>query len=100
LRRRLEPEGADAETARAIEDRRVSISHNDDGTSWPNALLPTPMAIAVGERLRKTAKSLPAVDPDTGEKDRRTRDQKQADVLGHWLTSCTGTSTDIRAEIA
>src|SRR5690606_1777591 len=28
------------------------------------------------------------------------RDQKQADVLGHWLTSCTGTSTDLRAEIA
>ncbi|GAA3527169.1 hypothetical protein AFL01nite_03970 [Aeromicrobium flavum] len=100
LRARLEPEPTAQETARAVEQRHVSIRHNDDGTSWLAALLPTPLAIAVGDRLRRTAKSLPAIDPDTGEKDRRTREQKQADVLGHWLTSCTGTETDIRAEIA
>ncbi|GAA3524447.1 hypothetical protein AFL01nite_15210 [Aeromicrobium flavum] len=100
LRARLEPEGADAETARALADRRVNVTHNDDGTSWLNALLPTGVAIAVAERLRKAAKALPSVDPETGETDTRTREQKQADLLGHWLTSCTGTETDIRAEIA
>lgn len=100
LRARLEPDKTAVETARATEQRRVAITHNDDGTSWLNALLPTGVAIAVGARLRKAAKALPPVDPETGEKDRRTRDQKQADLLAHWLTNSTGTSTDIRAEIA
>lgn len=100
LRARLEPEETKKETARAVEDRRVTITHNDDGTSWLNALLPTGVAIAVGDRLRKAARALPAIDPDTDEKDRRTRDQKMADLLAHWLTSSEGTRTDIRAEIA
>ena len=100
LRARLEPEQADAETRQAVEQRRVSIRHNDDGTSWLAALLPTGVAIAVGERLRRAAKALPAVDTESGAKDRRTRDQKQADLVAHWLTSCTGTETDVRAEIA
>ncbi|SKB09005.1 HNH endonuclease signature motif containing protein [Aeromicrobium choanae] len=100
LRARLEPDETEAERARALEQRRVSITHNDDGTSWLNALLPTGLAVSVGERLRRAAKALAAVDPETGEQDRRTRDQKQADLVADWLTSCTGTSTDIRAEIA
>src|SRR5690606_11900294 len=100
LRARLEPEEAGEERARAEEQRRVSIRHNDDGTSWLSALLPTPVAIAAGNRLRRTAKALPKIDPETGQKDRRTKDQKQADLLAHWLTNATGTSTDIRAEIA
>ncbi|MTB87241.1 DUF222 domain-containing protein [Aeromicrobium senzhongii] len=100
LRERLEPEQTAIERARALEERRVSITHNDDGTSWLNALLPTGVAIAVGERLRRAAKALPAIDPETDERDRRTRDQKQADLVAHWLTSCTGTGTDVRAEIA
>jgi hypothetical protein len=75
-------------------------AHHDDGTSWLNALLLTPVGIVIGERLRKTATALPAVDPETGHRDGRTREQKQADILGHWLTSSTGTSTDIRPEIA
>ncbi|MBA4609600.1 DUF222 domain-containing protein [Aeromicrobium sp. Marseille-Q0843] len=99
LRARLEPDEAEAERARAVEQRRVSITHNDDGTSWLNALLPTGLAIAVGERLRRAAKALPTVDPESGERDRRTRDQKQADLVADWLTSCTGPG-DIRAEIA
>ncbi|MCD9152969.1 HNH endonuclease signature motif containing protein [Aeromicrobium duanguangcaii] len=100
FRARIEPEQAAAETARAVETRRVSVTHNDDGTSWLNALLPTGVAIAAAERLRKAARALPGIDPETDTRDTRTRDQKQADILGHWLTSCTGTSTDIRAEIA
>lgn len=100
LRARLEPEETAAETAKAVEERRVSIAHNDDGTSWLTALLPTGVAIAVGDRLRKAAKALPSIDPDTGDKDRRTRDQKMADLLAHWLTCSEGTETDIRAEIA
>src|SRR5690606_35683145 len=100
FRARTEPEQAATETAEAVELRRVSVTHNSDGTSWLNALLPTGVAIAAAERLRKAARALPSVNPETGEKDRRTREQKQADLLGHWLTSCTGTETDIRAEIA
>ena len=100
LRARLEPEQADDESARATERRHVEISHNDDGTSWLSALLPTGVAVAVGNRLRAAAKALPSVDPDTGERDRRTRDQKQADLVAHWLTCSEGTRTDIRAEIA
>ncbi len=100
MRARLEPEETRDEANHAIGRRRVDITHNDDGTSWLSALLPTPVALAVGNRLRKAAKQLPKVDTDTGEIDRRTRDQKQADLVGHWLTSCTGTFTDIRAEIA
>jgi hypothetical protein len=49
------------------------------------------VAVAVADRLRRTAKAIPAIDPETGERDRRTREQKQPDVLCHWLTSCTGT---------
>ena len=100
LRARLEPEQFEDEAARAIEQRRVEISHNDDGTSWLSALLPTGVAVAVGNRLRAAAKALPKIDPETGERDRRTRDQKQADLVAHWLTCSEGTSTDIRAEIA
>ena len=100
LRARLEPDQVQQETDRAVEGRRVSVSHNGDGTSWLNALLPTGVAIAVGDRLRRAARALPPVDPESGEKDRRTREQKQADLVAHWLTSSTGTSTDIRAEIA
>ena len=100
LRARLEPEQTADERAKAVEERRVSITHNDDGTSWLNALLPTGVAIAVGDRLRRAAKALPSADPETGEKDTRTREQKQADLLAHWLTCSEGTQTDIRAEIA
>lgn len=100
FRARTEPEQAATETAEALEQRRVSLTHLSDGTSWLNALLPTHVAIAVAEGLRKAARALPGTDPETGEKDRRTREQKQADLVAHWLTSCTGTQTDIRAEIA
>jgi hypothetical protein len=100
LRARLEPEAVADESARATDERRVSVTHLDDGTSWLNALLPTGVAVVVAERLRRAAKTLPAVDPETGERDRRTRDQKQADLVAHWLTSREGTATDIRAEIA
>ncbi|MET1132959.1 MAG: DUF222 domain-containing protein [Aeromicrobium sp.] len=100
LRARLEPEQFEDEAARATEQRHVEISHNDDGTSWLSALLPTGVAVAVGNRLRAAAKALPKIDPETGERDRRTRDQKQADLVAHWLTCSEGTSTDIRAEIA
>lgn len=100
MRARLEPEQVSGEAERAVESRQVQISHNGDGTSWLSALLPTHVAIAVGSRLRRAAKALPKVDAETGEIDRRTRDQRQADLVAHWLTSCTGTETDIRAEIA
>src|SRR5690606_16710683 len=98
-RARLEPDETRGEADRAVQRRRVEIAHNDDGTSWLSALLPTTVAVAVGNRLRKAAKQLPKTDPETGERDRRTRDQKRADLVAHWLTCSEGTSTDIRAEI-
>ncbi|MFO6453559.1 MULTISPECIES: DUF222 domain-containing protein [unclassified Aeromicrobium] len=100
FRARVEPEEAAEETAKALEERRVSVTHNTDGTSWLNALLPTGLAIAAAERLRRAAKAEPTIHPETGLRDTRTREQKQADLLGQWLTSCTGTTTDVRAEIA
>lgn len=100
FRARVGPEETTTDTARALDDRRVSVTHNDDGTSWLNALLPTGVAITAAERLRKAARALPGIDPETGQRDTRTRDQLQADLIAHWLTSCTGTETDIRAEIA
>lgn len=100
FRARVEPQDTADEAAQAVAERRVSVTHNDDGTSWLSALLPTGVAIAVEDRLRRAARALPKNDPETGERDGRTRDQKQADLVAHWLTSCTGTNTDIRAEIA
>src|SRR5690606_36685851 len=100
FRARVEPEATEIETAKAVEGRHVSVTHNGDGTSWLNALLPTGVAIAAGARLRRGAPALPGIDSATDEKDTRPREQKQADILAHWLTSCTGTDTDIRAEIA
>lgn len=100
MRARLEPELLRADADRAVETRRVVITHNGDGTSWFAALLPTPVAVAVGQRVRRAARQLSQIDRESGRRDRRTRDQLQADLVGHWLTSCTGTETDIRAEIA
>lgn len=100
LRARMEPATVEEEAARAVEERRVHVEHDGDGTSWLNTLLPTGVALAVQTRLRRAAKALPTFDPETGERDRRTRDQKQADLVAHWLTSSTGTQTDVRAEIA
>ncbi|MBA4608905.1 DUF222 domain-containing protein [Aeromicrobium sp. Marseille-Q0843] len=95
FRARLEPEQVSAEAARATEERRVSITHNDDGTSWLNALLPTGVAIVIGDRLGRAARAVPAVEAETGEKERRTRDQKQADQLVEWLTSCLDLAPDM-----
>ncbi len=78
----------------AAEAGRVVETHNGDGTSWLAALLATTAAVAIAGRLRKTAKALPKIDPETGERDRRTRDQMQADLVAHWLPSCTGTAID------
>ncbi len=100
FRGRWEAEQVAAEAERSVEERRVEINHLDDGTSWINALVPTPVALVVEDRLKRAAKSLPATDPEPGHRDRRTQAQKQADLVGHWLTSCTGTETEIRGEIA
>lgn len=100
MKARLEPAKTLQSAEAAIQARRVTISHQDDGTSWISALVSTPVAIAIGNRLRRAARALPKTDPETGERDRRTRDQKRADLLAHWLTCSEGTTTDIRAEIA
>ena len=87
----VEPEQFIERCEKAREARRVEIIHDDNGMSWLNAYLPTIVATAIGNRLRKAAKALD--DP-------RTRDQKKADLLAHWMTCSTGTQTEIHAEIA
>lgn len=100
LRSRLEPQTTAEETADALTQRRVHVNHQEDGTSWVSVLMRTGVAISVANRVRRAAKALPAIDPETGERDTRTLQQKEADLFAHWLTTSEGTSTDIRAEIA
>ncbi len=98
---RLEPDDVDeAEAARA--SRSVDVEHLGHGMSLVSGRAPTTAAVAIATRLRLAAKAM--VDPF----DRRTRDQKRADLFVSWLTNATGTGTgtgtgtecDIRAEVA
>ncbi|SDD62712.1 HNH endonuclease [Auraticoccus monumenti] len=100
LRARIEPDQSTAEAETARDRRRVEIVHVDHAMSWINAYVPTTIAVAIEKRLATAARALPEIDPDTGELDQRTQDQKRADLICHWLTSCEGTQTTVRAEVA
>ncbi|GAA1746190.1 HNH endonuclease signature motif containing protein [Aeromicrobium alkaliterrae] len=76
-------ERAEAERAK----RHVHIEHLDDGMALLQAYLPSHHAAAIGARLERLAKQ-PATD-DEGQPDRRTRVQRQADLLTHLLTSAS-----------
>lgn len=90
---RLEPDDVDeAEAARA--SRSVDVEHLGHGMSLVSGRVPTTAAVAIATRLRLAAKAM--VDPF----DRRTRDQKRADLFVSWLPNATGTDCGIRAEVA
>lgn len=78
---RLDPEPAEVRHTRALTDRRVSVSHEEDGMSWFNAYIPTAEAIAADRRLTASAKQLKKGDPSES----RTIAQIRADLLSEWL---------------
>ena len=90
---RLEPDRHQEQTRQRIDERRVCISHGDDGVSELWALLPTTRAAAIESALGADATTRPA-------NDERTIDQFVADVLcGRLLTSVDG-EADPQAQIA
>jgi len=90
---RVEAGAAAARAEAEREQRRVTIEHGDDGMSWINAYLPSPMAAAIERRLYKQARKQP--------KDGRTLVQKQADLFASWLTTGENTSqAAVNADIA
>lgn len=95
---RLETEEFEKRCEKARAEREVEISHGDHGMSYINAYVPTPVAVAVDQRLRAAARALRDDDLEPGEAP-RTLMQKKADLLAHWLTNSTGTDTDIDVQI-
>ncbi|MGH1561755.1 DUF222 domain-containing protein [Mumia sp. DW29H23] len=89
---RAEPDLDAERTARAREDRQVSVRHGEDGMSELWALLPTLQAATIDARLRREA----ARQPDDG----RTRAQKRADLLAAWATHSEDTVARPAADIA
>lgn len=88
---RLDPEPAEVRHARALTDRRVSVSHEENGMSWFNAYIPTGEAIAADRRLTASAKQLKKGDPCEA----RTIAQIRADLFSEWLR---GVGTDRAAQ--
>ncbi|MGI9083889.1 MAG: DUF222 domain-containing protein [Aeromicrobium sp.] len=72
---RLEPEHHDDRTRDKVAERRVRISHDDDGVSELWAQLPTAQAVAIENALAAAVKTKPADDA-------RTVDQWVADEFG------------------
>ncbi len=81
-------ERAEAERA----DRRVDITHGEDGMSWLNAYLPSHMAAAIDKRLTFEAKK---ITDDT-----RTVAQRRADLLAAWTTTNENGEAAVGADIA
>lgn len=88
---RLDPEPAEVRHARALTDRRVSVTHEDNGMSWFNAFIPTSEALAADRRLTATAKQVKKHDPCES----RTVAQIRADLFSEWLR---GVGTDRAAQ--
>lgn len=63
----LDVEAYQQRAEEALARRYVRIEHNDDGTSYLQALLPTPEAAVIEKRLKKVATSMHIPQPaDTG----------------------------------
>lgn len=106
-----EPEAAARRNQEALRERRVSVTHLEDGVSLLTALLPTVTAEQIRRRLSAVARSPqqaiphdPSVVPETagaedpssagpdlpasrGAGDTRTLEQRTADLLAGWLLS-------------
>lgn len=97
---RLDPRRTAARAESARERRHLRFSHVDDAMSWIEAYLPTPASLAIEGRLTRAARALPGIDPDSGEADHRTLEQKRADLAISWLTTVEGSGSQARAEVA
>ena len=87
---RLGPDHLAERTRETVADRKVRITHGDDGASELWALLPTHQAAAIDTMLGEAVMS-------TRSDDTRTSDQVMADVLTRrLLTNADGESAQIR----
>jgi len=67
--------------AAAREERRVVVEDVADGMSWLHAYLPSVEAHAIAHRLTDIARRARDIDDEEGIDDRRTLDQRRADLL-------------------
>ncbi len=89
---RVETDAALTRAEAEREKRNVTVVHGDDGMSSLTAYIPSHMATAIERRLYKAARSL--------EKDNRTLEQKQADLLVYWATNSEACEPQVDAAIA
>ncbi|CAH0214324.1 HNH endonuclease signature motif containing protein [Microbacterium sp. Bi121] len=78
---RLDQEPREVRHARAVADRRVGFEHLDDGVSWIGALVPTPEAVEIQQRVTASATQVKKNDPNEA----RTLAQIRADLFSDWL---------------
>jgi hypothetical protein len=90
---RVETDLALERAERAREDRRVEITHREDGMAVLWALLPAPQAAAIAKRLDREARAMGPDDP-------RTLAQRKADLLAAWLTTNENGEPALGADIA
>jgi hypothetical protein len=89
---RLEPDAHEARLRQAHSERKVRISHRDDGLSELWALIPTPLAAAIADNLRSVRAAQPASDT-------RTKDQWEADHVVDQLLCEPTTGEGVHARI-
>lgn len=90
---RLDPVGGDVRHARAVRDRRVVVTHDEDGMSWISAYLPTIEALAIKRRLASTAKHRQKNVDEC-----RNRDHLRADLFSAWLRG-VGSDTAVTTSV-
>ena len=92
---RVESERFNARADDARGDRRVQVTHVEDGMAWINAYVPSFVAAAADRRLDAAAKSA-AGDPD----DVRTHAQRRADIFSEWLLAADHKPASVAIDIA
>lgn len=79
--------------ASAFRNRRMTISHDDDGMSWVGIYAATTDALAIERRVKSTAKQM-----DATTRAGRTQEQIHSDLLTAWLTG-HNTPTAVKTKI-
>jgi len=94
---RVEPESFNARADQARRDRRVDITHGDDGMSLLEAYLPSFVLAGVQNRIdARIAELRLAGDPE----DERTKTQLGADIVSEWLLSADHAPTSLTFDVA
>ena len=94
----VDPADAQEKHERCREQRRVVISHRDNGMSDFYAYLPSEDAIALYDHINAKAKTTPDTPPD-GLPDTRSADQRRADTLAALAYATTGSGWSRGASI-